>query len=266
MKSASSLKRNYFRRPAIRQLVPDLKLLLCVLQVSCESHVGCWVPSGISDDCGLSLEALEGGMRNLQKNGFILIDVATGEIFLTDFFRNNAFKGPMRMQQALGDFRQIESETLRNRVVEAVRKSPECGLNSDLFSEKQLNQRLKNQEQDQEQDQEKNNNVVVGFDLPETLAGFENVVESALSANSLNKEQMQQLLSDLARFVQAGKVKNPGGWIASMAKLMAEGKYLAQPQPTLKRNNSFHIAPAPSRSFSPPGSALDALRGGRANG
>src|SRR5690606_11870268 len=134
MKTSSSIKRNYFRRPAIRQLVPDLKLLLAVLQVGCESHVGCWVPSGLADDAGLSPEACEGGLQDLEKGGFLQFDKATGEIFLTDFFRNNNFKGPQRGQQALVDFRQVESEALRKSILKAVAQSPECGLSVEFLT------------------------------------------------------------------------------------------------------------------------------------
>lgn len=149
MKTSSSIKRNYFRRPAIRQLVPDLKLLLAVLQVGCESHVGCWVPSGLADDAGLSPEACEGGLGDLEKGGFIHFDKATGEIFLTDFFRNNTFKGPLRGQQALVDFRQVESGALRKMILKAVGESPECGLDVEFLTCFHKNQQLKNQGKDQ---------------------------------------------------------------------------------------------------------------------
>lgn len=149
MKTSSSIKRNYFRRPAIRQLVPDLKLLLAVLQVGCESHVGCWVPSGLADDAGLSAEACEGGLKDLEKGGFLALDQSTGEIFLTDFFRNNTFKGPQRGQQALGDFKQIESEALRKRILKAVADSQECGLSVEFLTGFVKNQQVNNQGKDQ---------------------------------------------------------------------------------------------------------------------
>ncbi|GEM_PF-2749371 len=149
MKTSSSIKRNYFRRPAIRQLVPDLKLLLAVLQVGCESHVGCWVPSGLADDAGLSAEACDGGLKDLEKGGFLALDQSTGEIFLTDFFRNNTFKGPQRGQQALGDFRQIESEALRKRILKAVAESQECGLSVEFLTGFVKNQQVNNQGKDQ---------------------------------------------------------------------------------------------------------------------
>lgn len=176
MKTSSSIKRNYFRRPAIRQLVPDLKLLLAVLQVGCESHVGCWVPSGLADDAGLSPEACEGGLQDLEKGGFLQFDKATGEIFLTDFFRNNNFKGPQRGQQALVDFRQVESEALRKSILKAVAQSPECGLSVEFLTGFVKNQRVKNQEKDQREVEIKTTPPtppkgvdVVGFNVDEVV-------------------------------------------------------------------------------------------------
>jgi hypothetical protein len=77
------------------------------------------------------------------------MDETTGEIFLTDFFRNNTFKGPQRGQQALGDFRQIESEALRKRILKAVAESQECGLSVEFLTGFVKNQQLKNQGKDQ---------------------------------------------------------------------------------------------------------------------
>lgn len=174
MKTSSSIKRNYFRRPAVRQLVPDLKLLLAVLQVGCESHVGCWVHSGLADDAGLSTEACEGGLRDLARSGFIESDESTGEIFLTDFFRNNTFKGMLRKQQALTDFRQVESEALRKSILNAVAQSPECDLSVDFLTSFYKNQQLKNQVKDQVEVKEKSTPLppqkgVEGLDVDELI-------------------------------------------------------------------------------------------------
>lgn len=180
MKTSSSIKRNYFRRPAIRHLVPDLKLLLAVLQVGCESHVGCWVPSGLADDAGLSVEACEGGLRDLARAGLVEVDQDTGEIFLTDFFRNNTFKGPQRGQQALADFRQVESEALRKSILNAVAQSQECGLSVEFLTGFVKNQQVNNQGKDQREVKEKTTpptpqrgekvEEVVDFDVDEVVA------------------------------------------------------------------------------------------------
>ncbi|CAG0960046.1 hypothetical protein MTYP_00678 [Methylophilaceae bacterium] len=171
MKTSSSIKRNYFRRPAIRQLVPDLKLLLAVLQVGCESHVGCWVPSGLADDAGLSVEACEGGLRDLARAGLVEVDQDTGEIFLTDFFRNNTFKGPQRGQQALADFRQVESAALRQSILSSVAQSQECGLSVEFLTGFVKNQRVKNQGKDQVEVKEKTTPLppTGGVDLQEVV-------------------------------------------------------------------------------------------------
>lgn len=184
MKTSSSIKRNYFRRPAIRQLVPDLKLLLAVLQVGCESHVGCWVPSGLADDAGLSVEACEGGLRDLERGGFIVFDQATGEIFLTDFFRNNTFKGPQRGQQALSDFRQVESEALRKRILKAVAESQECGLSVEFLTGFVKNQQFNNQGKDQGEVERKTTTP-----LPPTGEGVDFDVDEVVAAELWEMEQ-----------------------------------------------------------------------------
>lgn len=137
MKQKGSINRNFYRQPRVRALVPDLKLLLSVLFVSCESHIGCWLPAGLADDSGLSDEALAGGLAALEKEKFIEIDQETGEIFLNDFFRNNTFKTPQRVGQARSDFNVIESEKLRKKVLEKIELSPECGLKKSHFENNQ---------------------------------------------------------------------------------------------------------------------------------
>lgn len=138
MKRSSVLSRTFFRRPAVRELVPDLKLILAVLTVSSESHVGCWVPGGLGEDAGLDLTALEGGMVDLERRDFIFRDVATGEIFLRHFFRDNIFNGPLRGNQARADFSAVRSEKLRREILKAVENSPECGLSTTLLENQRL--------------------------------------------------------------------------------------------------------------------------------
>lgn len=139
MKQKGSINRNFFRGPRVRALVSDLKLLLAVLFVGCESHIGCWLPVGLSDDSGLADESLAGGMTILEKEGFVAADQQTGEIFLTDFFRNNTFKTPARVRQAQGDFEMVESAKLREKILEKISLSPECGLKkTDFVNNQQL--------------------------------------------------------------------------------------------------------------------------------
>lgn len=104
MKRSSVLSRTFFRRPAVRELVPDLKLILAVLTVSSESHVGCWVPGGLGEDAGLDLTALDGGMVDLERRDFILWDVATGEIFSAAFFPRQHFQWSAARQSGTRGF------------------------------------------------------------------------------------------------------------------------------------------------------------------
>lgn len=135
MKKSSVFNRTFFRRPAVKTLVPDLKLLLTVLTMGCESHVGCWVPSGLGEDSGLERAALAGGLDDLEKKGLIKKDEASGEVFLCWWFRDNHFKGEGRGKQALGDFVLVQSPFLRAAILAAVAASPECGLSA-TFLEK----------------------------------------------------------------------------------------------------------------------------------
>lgn len=135
MKKSSSISRNFFKRSQVRDLVPDLKLLLAVLTISTESHVGCWIAGGLNEDTGLDPNALAGGLNDLERRGLIARDKDTGELFITSFFRDNTFKTPARAGQATADFRQVESRKLREKISEAVKNSPECGLNSSIFDE-----------------------------------------------------------------------------------------------------------------------------------
>ena len=130
-KRSSMLSRAFFRRPAIRALVPSLKLLLVVIAIGCESHAGVYTPAGLGEDTGLSAEALAGGLADLLRRGHVSTDPATGEIFITDFYRDNKFAGTARQRQWHDDFRAIESIALKNAVLTAVKNSPECGLEID---------------------------------------------------------------------------------------------------------------------------------------
>lgn len=135
MKKSSVFNRTFFRRPIVKTLVPDLKLLLTVLTMGCESHVGCWVPAGLGEDSGLERAALAGGLEDLERKGVIQRDQATGEVFLCWWFRDNHFKGEGRGKQALGDFVLVQSPALKKAILEAVKASPECCLSA-TFLEK----------------------------------------------------------------------------------------------------------------------------------
>ena len=128
MKRYSTLPRNYLRRPEIRGLVPDLKLLMLCVYVSCESHVGAFLPGGLSEESGLEAEALAGGLADLIRRGLLVFDESTGEVFISSFFRDNVFNTPARRGQAVDDFRRVESQVLRNEILAAVEKNPGCGL------------------------------------------------------------------------------------------------------------------------------------------
>lgn len=123
----------FFRRQEVRSLLPDLKLLLAVIFVSCESHVGCWIPGDLAKDSGVDEESLSGGLDVLEKQKLIMRDRRTGELFILWWFRDNTFKGAQRGAQALADFNMVESQVLREAILDAVRRNPECGLSADFL-------------------------------------------------------------------------------------------------------------------------------------
>lgn len=131
MKRSSVISRAFFRRPAVKELVPDLKLTLTVLTVSCETHCGVYIPGGLAEDVGLDPSALAGALVDLERRGHIVTDSATGEIFVTAWYRDNTYKSAQRGQQWRGDFIRIESAKLKAAVLAAIDTSPECGLSVD---------------------------------------------------------------------------------------------------------------------------------------
>lgn len=145
MKQSSTLARTMLRSPQIRELVPDLKLVLLALTVSCESHAGVYIPGGLAEDCGLDPGALAGGLEDLERRGHIVTDEDTGELFLTRFYRDNKFTGKQRQSQWTGDFVRIQSPILRELVLKAVQQSPICGITKDVFGRFYKNQGLANQ-------------------------------------------------------------------------------------------------------------------------
>lgn len=130
MKRNSMLSRAFFRRPAVRALVPDYKLVLSVLVVGCESHAGVYIPAGLGEDTGLDPAPLRTALADLERHGHIVLDEQTGEVFIQSFYRDNAFKSPARVGQWQDDFKIIESTKLSEAVLKAIELSPECGLAS----------------------------------------------------------------------------------------------------------------------------------------
>lgn len=137
MKRSSVLSRVFFRRATVRGLVPDLKLVLLVVTVGCESHVGVYRPAGLSEDTGLEPSSLAGALDDLERRGHIVRDLATGELFVAEFFRDNTFGTVARRGQARADFEQIESAKLRAKVLDAVKQNPGSGLTTSNLTEKQ---------------------------------------------------------------------------------------------------------------------------------
>jgi hypothetical protein len=121
------------RRPQVRELVPDLKLVLLALTVSCESHAGVYIPGGLAEDAGLDPGALSGALEDLVRRGHIVTDQSTGEIFLVAFYRDNKFNGKVRHSQWAADFLRIQSPALRELAIQAVQQSPSCSIPREVY-------------------------------------------------------------------------------------------------------------------------------------
>lgn len=151
MKRSSVISRAFFRRPAVRDLVPDLKLVLVVATTGCESHTGIYRPAGLSEDTGLDPSALSGALDDLERRGHILVDNKTGEILLLSWYRDNTFATPQRQGQWRDDLAQVDSQTLRAAAQDLAVKNPSCGLSVDNFVRPAPKQRLSDQGQGQGQ-------------------------------------------------------------------------------------------------------------------
>ena len=176
MKHSSMLSRAFFRRPSVRALVPDYKLVLTVLVVGCESHAGVYIPGGLGEDTGLDPAPLRTALADLERHGHIIADEETGEVFICSFYRDNVFKTANRVGQWHSDFKMIESQKLRAAVSKAIGFSPECGLASAAMTpqatpEQDGPQKSKNHEHDKKQeDSSLGLGLVVDVGVEEELA------------------------------------------------------------------------------------------------
>jgi len=128
MKQTSCVSRTFFRRPNIQTLPPLSRLVLALLIIGCESHVGCWIPSALAEDSALPATVVTDCLDELKSIGEIIRDERTGEIFLTSFFRYNTFKTAPRWRQAVGDYQRIESKNLREAILLSITTNTACGL------------------------------------------------------------------------------------------------------------------------------------------
>lgn len=220
MKRSSMLSRVFFRRPSIKDLVPDLKMVLVVLIVGCESHAGTYRPAGLAEDAGLDAAALAGALRDLETRGEIQVDKMTNEIFITSFFRDNTFTLPARKRQFYDDYMQIESPTLQEVVREAVLKNPACGLSESDFIK---NQSLTFQGEGKGKGE--------GKPLTTTGGGVDNFLDEVAQTGNLTAAQ-KQILSDAAAGVVGLPVldkrrpKNIKKWLLATAAAIKNNEFV----------------------------------------
>jgi len=247
MKSRSSLHRNFFRRADIRCLVPDLKLLLTVLTIGCDSNAGAYLPGGLGDDSGLEATALAGGMNDLEKRGLIVRDNTTGEIFLSHFFRDNTFSNPARRINARDDFERVESTVLRQKIVDAVGKNPDCGLTAaDLAPSFQLNQSHPVQAKQSEAKVSKAKRSEAASPAPASPSPVSREREPKLYGVIVADEKDRQGAEELAQkfgaeTVEATAAHFPKPWLSMVRKALSASIHVSR-QEALEANNDRVVA------------------------
>jgi len=243
MKSRSSLHRNFFRRAEIRCLVPDLKLLLAVLTIGCDSNAGAYLPGGLGDDSGLEAAALAGGLLDLEKRGLIVRDMATGEIFLTHFYRDNTYSNPARRIHARDDFERVESMALRQKILAAVAKNPDCGLTAaDLDPSSQLNQSHPVQAKlsEAKQSKGKQSEAAPPSASPSSGPGSrerETKLHGVIVADEKDREGVEELAQKFgAEAVEATASHFPKPWLSMVRKALSAAIHINR-QEALEANN-----------------------------
>ncbi len=106
---------NLMSWPAVRNMVPDQKLILYHLWATCESVAGVQLfdPGIISGCLGLREGVIIDSWQHMEDRGLLEMDDATGELMLKNWFRFHNFTG-IRMNLLIKTVDKIESEIFKN--------------------------------------------------------------------------------------------------------------------------------------------------------
>jgi len=129
MRDKTILPTNLLDWPRVAPRLPEEKLIL----------VGCWIGGGWMRSCGCGMlplrpfaaslgfspDSLQTGLLNLSACGveLLALDEATGEVFVTDWFRFHTFKSPVSISIVHRDIQKTVSESLKKLILE---KSKTC--------------------------------------------------------------------------------------------------------------------------------------------
>lgn len=117
MSESRLVPRNLMKWPSVRNMVPDQRLILYHLWVTCESAAGVdmFDPGSISGCLGLREGVIIDSWQHMQDRGLLIIDDITGELMLNNWFRFHRFEG-IRMKLLIQAVDRIESESFRKAV------------------------------------------------------------------------------------------------------------------------------------------------------
>lgn len=142
MRESSLVPTNLLGWPRCDSLLPDQRLILLWLWSAPFLNCGGFgeIPlRGAASTLGLDPAALLGGIMTLQQNGLLIYDQATGEIFLTDWFRFHKFKTTLSRQILQNEFLKLQSEQIKSTFLNksmACFPTPTLTSTSNNFSEK----------------------------------------------------------------------------------------------------------------------------------
>lgn len=124
MRDRSIVPTNLLAWPRCARLLPEHRLILLWLwaapYMSC-AGVGLVPIKAAAATLGLDPYAMEGGLENLQQAGLIDLDLATGEVFVVDWFRFHKFDNGRARGTLKCAVEKVESERLRNVILEKSR-------------------------------------------------------------------------------------------------------------------------------------------------
>lgn len=132
---------NLLAWPRVRDLLPDQKLIVYHLWVTCHQVSGCQLLDLAAFQGGLSITApaIRDALSEFARRDLIEMDEETGEVFVADWYRFHKFEAPSRRRLAEDSIRRIQSPRLRAIVEKsmayALRKGKEREDKSSLSRE-----------------------------------------------------------------------------------------------------------------------------------
>lgn len=133
---------NLLAWPAIRDLLPDQKLLVYHMWVTCPSAAGCCLLdyAGFQGALSITANAVEDAVMEFERRGLVEYDRATGEVFILAWFRWHKFDTATRRRLLEDALKKVESPRLKTMILEksmayALRKGKEREDKSSLSRE-----------------------------------------------------------------------------------------------------------------------------------